>query len=103
MWSTDPSGGVTFADRSAGQEVLFSRENTDVGPLRAALLARFSGGEANIEDVHEFVLAETPYAASHYKRVIAGLEREGRITVVNDKRKRKMTYPERTRITFPPA
>lgn len=100
MWSTDPAGGVAFSDRAAGQEVLFSKENTDVGPLRTELLARFRGKEATVEQVHEFVLASTPYSGSHYKRVLGALERDRVITVKMDQRKRRLTYPSRTRLLF---
>jgi three-Cys-motif partner protein len=101
MWKVDVGGGIRFSERFAGQEVLFSRDAIDVTPLRAALLERFAGRSASIEDIEAFVLADTPFSASHYKTaVLRELEQAGVIRVLTQ-RARRFSYPAGTRIMFP--
>jgi hypothetical protein len=104
MWSVDRGGGVQFSDRLAGQEVLFARDQLDVGPLRQALLDRFVGQTVPVSTVEMFVLTETPYSASHYKnRVLKPLEMEGRIEVEAPSGRRRGTFPSGTQIRFSPS
>lgn len=68
MWKVDPLGEYRFADRLANQSVLFGTSDPDMSPLRDALLQVFGGQSIRIEDVEEFVIAETPYLVSHIRR-----------------------------------
>jgi hypothetical protein len=49
MWKVDPGGGITFSDRLAGQEVLFSGAGVDLVPLRQALLKKFPARRSTSE------------------------------------------------------
>jgi hypothetical protein len=98
----DVGGGIRFSDRLAGQEVLFSGDAVDVVPLRAALLAHFAGQSVSVEAIEAFVLAETPFSASHYKKpVLRELEQAGVVEVLTP-RARRLSYPAGTRIRFLP-
>ncbi|WP_341933755.1 three-Cys-motif partner protein TcmP [Microbacterium sp. LWO14-1.2] len=68
MWKVDPMGEYRFADRLANKPVLFGLTDPDMSPLRDALLDVFGGQSVRIEDIEEFVIAETPYLQSHIKR-----------------------------------
>jgi three-Cys-motif partner protein len=101
MWKVDPGGGFRFSDRLAGQDVLFRDDAVDVGPLRRALLQRFTGQVTAVAEINHFVLVDTPYRASHWNRkVMAPLEREGRVQVVASTRKKAYTFPEGTVVRF---
>lgn len=103
LWKVDPGGGVQFLDRFAGQSVLFQGDAVEVGPLRSALLEHFAGQEVGVDQVHEYVLAETPYGSGHWnQKVLKPLEKEEIITVTTP-RNRRYTYPSGTRVRFPPA
>ncbi len=84
MWKVDQSGEFRFSDATnPAQELLFSREPNFDG-LRRAVVARFSGKDATVAEVQDFVLAETAYRETHYKKqVLAPLEREGKVTQVS--------------------
>jgi three-Cys-motif partner protein len=100
MWQVDPGGGIAFSDRLGGQEILFGGANVDLHPLRQALLDRFVGTTVRAESVREYVLADTPYADTHWNRgALVPLEKEGRIEVVTSRAKR-YTFPPGTRIRF---
>jgi three-Cys-motif partner protein len=100
MWKVDVGGGTRFSDRLAGQEVLLAGDAVDVGPLRTAMLQRFAGRHTSVDEVEEFVLADTPYAASHYKKqILKPLEEAGRLEALSP-RARRFTYPEGTALRF---
>jgi len=94
MWKVDQSGEFQFSDATnPAQGLLFSRE-PDFDALRRAIVARFAGKDATVAEVEDFVLAETPYRETHYKKqVLAHLEREGKVSPVNPPVGRKaVTY-----------
>lgn len=101
MWKVDPAQGVRFSDRLAEQEVLLAEDHVDVGPLRAAIVQRFRGETVSVEQVERFVLADTPFSASHYnQRVLKPLEQDDEIVVVASQRKKRWSYPSGTVIHF---
>jgi len=103
MWKVDVGGGTRFSDRLAGQEVLLAGDAVDTGPLQTAILQRFAGHTATVEQIEEFVLADTPYAASHYKKqVLKPLEEAGRLQASSPRPRRRFTYPEGTMLRFAP-
>lgn len=99
MWKVDPSGTFRFADRFAGQLVLFAGDNVDFRPLRAALAGKFSGETVSIEQVVDFVVRETPYLDTHVKKkALVPMEKAGQIVRVTQSR--RYQYPKGTLIRF---
>ena len=74
MWTVDPSGEFKFSDATdPNQMVMFGDPPFEI--LRAQILERFSNREVTVQEVEEFVLAETAFRETHYKRqVLATLE-----------------------------
>ena len=105
MWKVDQSGEFRFSDATnPAQELLFGPK-PDFEALRRTLLSNFSGKQASIAEVENFVLAETPYRETHYKKqILAPLEREGKVSAINPPAGRKAgTYAVRTmRLRFAP-
>jgi three-Cys-motif partner protein len=96
MWKVDESGEFRFSDATdPNQMVLFSK-SPRFDDLEKRIIARFAGQEPSVGEIEEFVLAETAYRETHYKRHILK-ELEGgnppRIEVVG-------TPPNRRRGTF---
>lgn len=90
MWKVDESGEFRFSDATNPAQALLFSPQPNFSSLRRAIVARFQGTEATIAEIEEFVLADTPFRASHYKKqVLAELEREGLIMPVNPKAGRK--------------
>lgn len=91
MWSADPSGEFAFSDATdQNQFVLFGSEpRYDV--LQNQLLKRFKGSEVSVGDVEDFVISETAFRETHYKRILKELEMSSpaRIVVTNAPAKRK--------------
>lgn len=70
MWKVDRSGGFRFSDATnPNQLVLFGNE-PDYEVLRGLILDRFNGQETTVGEIEEFVLSETAFRETHYKRQI---------------------------------
>lgn len=102
MWALDPTGGVRFSGFAGAQEMLFEAE-PDFDPLREALLNEFAGREASVDEIELFVIEQTDYKKTHYKKnVLKELERDEVIECLSE-RKRRGTYPPGTILRFPEA
>jgi three-Cys-motif partner protein len=105
MWKVDQSGEFRFSDATnPGQTLLFSPQ-PDFAALQRAIHGRFTGTETTVAAVEDFVLAETPYRETHYKKqVLAVLERDGKVTPVSPPTARRPgTYADpQLRLRFAP-
>ena len=61
--------GTRFSGDPDNQETLFVGE-PNFGYLQKVLMERFSGQTAPIETIERFVIEETDYKKTHYKRVL---------------------------------
>ena len=70
MWRVDQGGEFRFSDATdRNQAVLFGNEpRFDL--LQRQLVAHFRGRDASVEEIEEFVLAETAFRETHYKRQV---------------------------------
>lgn len=100
MWALDPVSGICFSGYAGDQQMLFTPD-PDVIPLRKALRNRFAGETVSVETIERFVIEETDYKITHYKRVLKVLENKGLITC-ESQRKRRGTYPPKTILRFVP-
>ena len=70
MWKVDEAGEFRFSDATnRDQLVLFERE-PQYELLKGEVLARFRGGEASVQEIEEFILTETAFRETHYKRQV---------------------------------
>ncbi len=100
MWKVDSSGTYEFSDFSNPyQPWLLSHLDDSV--LQRTLSNQFNGQTVSVEEVKEYVIAETPF----YKfstEALKPMEATGRIIVIStDPKRRKGTFAEgKTRIRF---
>lgn len=70
MWRTDASGEFSFSDATdPNQMVLFSHE-PDFSKLKGQILDEFTGKTVTVGTIEDFVLAETAFRETHYKRQV---------------------------------
>lgn len=102
MWQVDPGEGMQFSDYThSDQQVLFEEE-PDFDQLREMLLDWGGGSERSVDEVEQFVVEDTPFAHTHYKRqVLKPLEKESVISVPRSPRKKRYSFPDGTVIRFP--
>lgn len=97
MWKVDDSGSYQYSDcTDSNQPTLFVFE-PDFEPFRLQLLSHFSGKVVAVQDVEDYVIAETAYHSGQYKKnALKVLEKEGLVTAVAPPSGRKAgTYSDK--------
>jgi three-Cys-motif partner protein len=96
MWKADPAGDFTFSDATVSTQLQLFEKKPDLRALERALVSAFEGSEPSIADIETFVVERTPFRETHYKPLLAELEKKGRLEPVGPK-------PGRRRGTFSDA
>ena len=103
MWKVDPTGEFQFSDFTDARKQLplFTAE-PDYDWLREIITYKFGRAEIAIEVLSDWVVSETPFLSTHIKRhVLAPMEKQGAVSVVNPKPgRRPCTYPDGTILKF---
>ncbi len=103
MWKVDDTGSFQFSDHydARGLMSLFSAQ-PNLAPLREAILKTFKGRQISIENLLDWVIAETEFLPKHLKRpVLAPMEEAGEISIVNPApKRRKGTFSPGTILKF---
>jgi len=84
MWKVDPVAGTSYAATTeAGQEVLFSPEETiDTAPLLAELRSKFGTEWFTIDQADRCTLVDTPFRKAHLRKLtLRPAEHAGRLEV----------------------
>lgn len=77
MWKVAPEGSFSFSDATnPNQQTLFAAE-PNREQLKRVILDRFSGQRIAVREIERFVVEETPFLATHYKKVLKELESLG--------------------------
>jgi three-Cys-motif partner protein len=99
MWKVDPGGGLMFSDAtSLDQAVLFQPE-PDRHALRRLIAERFANRHARVQQVENFVVEDTPFLASHYRKVLAAMEGDEHLQYLNPPDgRRRGTYADRNAV-----
>ena len=103
MWKIDDTGSFQFSDYEDARQLmsLFS-DHPNLASLREMVLHRFNGTQISIEELIEWVIAETPFLPKHLKRpVLAPMETDGELSVVGGApARRKGTFSAGTILKF---
>jgi three-Cys-motif partner protein len=78
MWRVDKSGSFQFSDATynPNQPVLFETE-PNYDQLKKILLKEFKGKSISITELENFIITQTPFRETHYKKQILKLMEEG--------------------------
>jgi three-Cys-motif partner protein len=104
MWKVDPLGAFQFSDfTNANRTSKLFPDCPDFEGLTRMIVGRFKGGEVSIEDLTNFVLADTPFLRTHFKtQILKPMELEGGLFIAHAKEgRRRGTFPDGTVIRFP--
>ncbi len=102
MWRIDESGTYMFSDATdPNQSVLFAAE-PDRQLLARLIIDKYAGVETTPDKIERFVIRDTPFRETHYKKVLQSLEEAGKIVPVNpSSRRRRGTYADMSmRLSF---
>lgn len=97
MWKVDPGGGFMFSDATNFDQAVLFQPAPDRQELRRLIGERFANQRATVQQVENFVVADTPFNANHYLRVLAVMEADGRLTYLNPPAgRRRGTYANKS-------
>jgi three-Cys-motif partner protein len=101
MWKIDPSGSYVFSDATdRGQLTMFGLE-PDFAQLKLLVCTRFSGSSSSVEEIERFVVVETAFRETHFKKqILEAMEKAGELEIASSSRKRRFSYPPGTVVRF---
>ena len=75
MWKVDGSGEFRFSDATNPLQSVFFINEPQFDVLKAQIFDRFQGQETTVAEIEEFVLSETAFRETHYKRILSEFEK----------------------------
>ncbi len=70
MWKIAPSGDFTFSDATNFDQCVLFEPEPNRQMLRHLIAERFAKQRATVQQVENFVVEETPFLATHYKKQV---------------------------------
>jgi hypothetical protein len=104
MWKIDENGTFRYSDRTDPSQTFLFKPEPDYQDLKRLIINRFKRKTATIEEIEYFVVAETPYRETHFKKQILKdmeMAQTPEIKIIASPRKKKGSYPPGTQINFP--
>jgi three-Cys-motif partner protein len=103
-WKVDQSGEFRFSDATNPAQLQLFSPRPDLARLEQAICARFAGRDVTVDEIGVFVLAETAFRETHYKGILAELERRGAVAAIDAPAKRRRgSFPPGLRVRFATA
>ncbi|MDP8253151.1 MAG: three-Cys-motif partner protein TcmP [Candidatus Kaelpia aquatica] len=100
MWMVDENGTYQFSDATynPNQLTLFEAE-PNYGMLKSMIVDKYKGSVVSVENLKEFIIVETPFLETNYKKKILNImEKNGEIKVHG--KRIKGTYPDERGISI---
>jgi three-Cys-motif partner protein len=102
MWDVDPSGSFQYSDYTNREQLTLFEPSPDYHLLKRLICEEFKGKKVSIDQIEDFVVIETAFRETHYKReVLRSLEYSNPPEIViHSSRSRRGTFPPGTIIEF---
>jgi three-Cys-motif partner protein len=104
MWRVDEGGTYTFSDSTDPNQPLLFTVEPNRQLLTKLILDKFRSNETTPNEIERFVVCNTAFRETHYKKVLQTLEAAGKLVPINPPAKRRRgTYADMNmRIYFEP-
>ncbi|KKG62117.1 three-Cys-motif partner protein TcmP [Methanosarcina mazei] len=100
MWRVDKTGSFTFSDRTDPKQILLIPHEPNYSDLKKLIVSRFNGLEVDIDDIERYVVIETIYRETHFKKQILIEMEKCNLPEIIVSRPGKSGYPPNTKIKF---
>ncbi|WP_052400045.1 three-Cys-motif partner protein TcmP [Methanobacterium formicicum] len=101
MWKVDDVGDFRFSDRTDQNQTVLFEKTPNYEQLKTILIDKFKGQTVSVEELELFILEQTPFRESHYKRqILKPMETADSPEIEVFNRKRRNTYPPGCEIKF---
>ena len=99
MWKVDPGGGFMFSDATNFDQAVLFQPEPDRRALRRLISERFANRRATVQQIENFVVDDTPFLATHYRKVIADMEAATDLSYLNaPPTRRRGTYADKAAV-----
>ena len=99
MWKVDPGGGFIFSDATNFDQAVLFQPEPDRHALRRLVAEHFANRRATVQQIENFVVDDTPFLESHYKKALAAIESEGGLEYLNPPAaRRRGTYADKSAV-----
>lgn len=101
MWKVDQGGAFSFSDATDPNQMTIFADEPNFGQLKKLILDQFRGKQVSVKQIEEFVLIETAFRETHFKRqvLLKGEDQDFEVTQAKPDRRRG-TFPEGTVLRF---
>ena len=99
MWKVDEKGMFSFSDRTDPHQMTLFKSEPNYQKLKRMIVNKFKGNTVSIEEIEYFVVVETPYRETHFKKqILRGMEYANppEMAMVGNHSRRRGTYPKGT-------
>jgi len=101
MWDVDETGGYRFSDNTDPYQTVLFETEPDFAKLKRMILNRYKGKTISGKELENFVIEQTPFKRTHYKRqILNSMENCSPPEINVENRRRKGSYPDYCNITF---
>lgn len=103
MWNVDETGMFSFSDRTDPRQTTLIKSEPDYQQLKWMIVNKFKGNTVSIEEIEYFVVVETPFRETHFKkRILREMEYANppEMSIVGNHRARRGSYPKGTTVRF---
>lgn len=103
MWKVDETGMFSFSDRTDPHQMTLFESEPNYQQLKRLIVNKFKGNTVSIEEIEYFVVVETPFRETHFKKqILREMEyaKPPEMVIVGNHRRRRGTYPKGTIIRF---
>ena len=96
MWKVDPGGGFMFSDATNFDQAVLFQPEPDRHALRRLIGERFANRQATVQQIENFVVDDTPFLATHYRKVLGEMEDAGDLRHLGTGARRRGTYADKS-------
>lgn len=76
MWKIDEGGGFRFSDATNPDQTVLFMDEPNFAQLKTDLTRKFKGRTTTIREIERFVVTETAFRETHYKKLLKNMELE---------------------------
>ena len=73
MWRVDKSGEFRFSDATDPRQMVLFGDEPQIDILRQQIIEKFRGQETTLREIEEFVVSQTAFRETHYKKQVLKL------------------------------
>lgn len=83
MWKVDEAGEFRFSDSTDPNQFVLFEKAPRTAVLYSQIVSKFASESPTVAEVENFVVIDTAFRETHYKKILKSLETESKLQVLN--------------------